>query len=608
MSSENGKSTIFPQARATIAQARGGEWSPEKRDTHGELTLSEMRFIRYIDSEKTIFEVSDMGNEFLESFELIKTPVEGGKFTLSLRDRVPLFQKNQLLFDILTRIVVVQPKYGRNIRPYMVLFKLLVDNSFYGYITKSEWAYFINNSDFLLDSQYEEIKKQLLRVRKYQEVIDPQKSDRILTRLVLWNVLDRHPKLQNAFCFNDSFFETLANNLYISGEVANPHNASISKIENMRPIQIIFYGAPGGGKSRSVKTILEEKSVPDKCKFRTTFHPDYDYASFVGTFKPSMSQDEEPKIVYTYEPQIFTKAYVAAWNDLDTDIYIVIEEINRGNCAQIFGDLFQLLDRDQDTGYSEYPIEADSALANYLRTSVDEEGNPILKNKDGIKDNKLSLPPNLHFYATMNTSDQSLFPMDSAFKRRWDWEYVPIMEDEVSRTYKIQIGNLEYDWGKFMIEANKKIKAATESEDKQMGSHFIRKTVDAKEFVSKVLFYLWSDVFKLEYHTNNKNYLLKYKPVGADKTEEFTFNDVYNEDGTLKIDLLQSFMAELGLTGIEIQPSTSNTGDGMVSGNEQTADIIEQSETPVQEEETPTRNITGIDLFSQFDDPSKGNN
>lgn len=195
-----------------------------------------------------------------------------------------------------------------------------------------------------------------------------------------------------------------------------------------RPLQQIYYGTPGSGKSWTIKKLYEmrkdgEEYVEDEDKkarvFRTTFHPDMDYAQFVGCYKPIPNAvGEERKITYQFVPQTFTDAYVAAWNDLEHPYYLIIEEINRGNCAQVFGDLFQLLDRNKD-GYSEYPIKADHDLRDYLVDKLPEESN-------GIRDGKLCQPPNLSIIASMNTSDQSLFPMDSAFKRRWSWEYVPI--------------------------------------------------------------------------------------------------------------------------------------------------------------------------------------
>ena len=208
------------------------------------------------------------------------------------------------------------------------------------------------------------------------------------------------------------------------------------------PLQQIFYGAPGTGKSHSVKKVTGElledgTEVERDSVFRTTFHPDTDYASFVGCYKPTMKPTtneqktitgKKEEIVYEFVPQVFTDAYVYAYNNPDKDTYLVIEEINRGNCAQIFGDLFQLLDRKR--GVSEYKIKADKDLATYLLEAKDDKGNDILTDKIGILNSKLCLPANLNILATMNTSDQSLFPMDSAFKRRWEWEYVVIDYDE----------------------------------------------------------------------------------------------------------------------------------------------------------------------------------
>ena len=129
------------------------------------------------------------------------------------------------------------------------------------------------------------------------------------------------------------------------------------------------------------------------------------------------SGEKEEIITYKFIPQAFTKAYAAAWNTTE-DVFLVIEEINRGNCAQIFGDLFQLLDR--KGGRSEYLIEADTDLANYLQEALAKS--PRTDIPQEIKSGeRLMLPQNLYIWATMNTSDQSLFPIDSAFKRRWDW-------------------------------------------------------------------------------------------------------------------------------------------------------------------------------------------
>ena len=292
-------------------------------------------------------------------------------------------------------------------------------------------------------------------------------------------------------------------------------------------LQKIYFGTPGSGKSWTIK----QKSEQDGTKvFRTTFHPDTDYASFVGCYKPIKDEEDEKKIVYKFVPQTFTDAYVAAWSDLDNPYYLIIEEINRGNCAQIFGDLFQLLDRDKD-GYSEYPIKADHDLRDYLEENLPEDS-------EGIRDGKICLPPNLSIIASMNTSDQSLFPMDSAFKRRWSWEYVPIdYENSESGAFSITIGSETYNWHKFLKAVNEKIKAVTSSEDKQMGNFFIKSSVDEKEFCDKVMFYLWSEVGKDNYQTNDA--IFKYY-AEDDKLVEFSFNDLY--EATKKTGILKGFI------------------------------------------------------------------
>ena len=316
-----------------------------------------------------------------------------------------------------------------------------------------------------------------------------------------------------------------------AGSSASSH-APKKTSESKFPLQQIFYGAPGTGKSHAINELTAGKDV-----IRTTFHPDTDYSTFVGAYKPTTKpvpvitvigteavpvRDKngkemmEDKIVYEYVSQAFLQAYVAAWRkycdvqegEEPVDEFLVIEEINRGNCAQIFGDLFQLLDRG-DEGFSEYPIKADSDMKKLLEKEF--EGLEI-KNKEGInalfkggKDivaevlasDVLLLPNNLYIWATMNTSDQSLFPIDSAFKRRWDWNYVPI--SNAGKNWMIEVNGAQYDWWNFLEAINDKVYHATYSEDKKLGYFFCKAkdgVISADKFVSKVIFYLWNDVFK----------------------------------------------------------------------------------------------------------------
>ena len=294
--------------------------------------------------------------------------------------------------------------------------------------------------------------------------------------------------------------------------------------------QKIYFGTPGSGKSWTIKknyemTFSDGEYKIDKEKskrvVRTTFHPDMDYAQFVGCYKPkTYGGSDEKKISYEFTPQAFTEAYVKAWSNTGM-YYLVIEEINRGNCAQIFGDLFQLLDRNKE-GYSEYPIKADNDLKDYLVAHLPEDS-------EGIMDGKLCLPPNLSIIASMNTSDQSLFPMDSAFKRRWSWEYVPIDYNNVeSAKFEINIGGEPVNWHEFLKKINEKIKKVTSSEDKQMGNFFIKGSIDEKEFCDKVMFYLWSEVGKDNYQTSDA--IFKYYDGDEKEPKEFSFNELYDAE------------------------------------------------------------------------------
>lgn len=345
--------------------------------------------------------------------------------------------------------------------------------------------------------------------------------------------------------------------------------------------QTIFYGCPGTGKSFKVKGLTEghdgtkaiyfdketgkridtpdteeERMSQPSNVFRTTFHPDYDYSTFVGAYKPQMKTVEvmvsennenttvkEEVLRYTFVPQVFTNAYVRAWKSLMDDelvgeeknVYLIIEEINRGNCAQIFGDLFQLLDRSD--GNSDYAIIPDEELRKHLE-------------EQGVPSSRLRLPANLHIYATMNTSDQSLFPMDSAFKRRWEMEYIPInLKHDLASTYTIEFDGHKFMWTDFLKAVNTLIRKATDSEDKQMGEFFVKnKVINLAEFKNKVLFYIWNDVCKDLYGASRVSPL--YFMRDTEKTI-FTFAELYsgrtNEDETVTepIDLILGFMSYL---------------------------------------------------------------
>lgn len=301
-------------------------------------------------------------------------------------------------------------------------------------------------------------------------------------------------------------------------ESGNEETDSPQNLENI-PHQIIFYGSPGTGKSRTVENITRNKRI-----IRTTFHPETDYHSFIGNYKPVMNGSN---IEYKFVPQAFTKAYCEALKNPNVLHFLIIEEINRGNCAQIFGDIFQCLDRDE-TGKSKYEVDCNEDLANYLKE--------VFADTDIVAD-KIILPNNLYILATMNTSDQSLFPMDSAFKRRWDWEFVPINYEDAN-SLNIIIGDSTYNWGNFIEIINPKIKELTGSEDKQLGNRFVNPNdgnITFDQFRSKVLFYLWSEVYKDEYGTQNS--IFKFEENGEPK--DFQFGDLYNENST---DLVKAFL------------------------------------------------------------------
>lgn len=478
--------------------------------------------------------------------------------------------------------------------------------------------------------------------------------------------LSRGPFIQPLYA-SQSMLECLiisqydVNDLYFHQNCSNSHNTTA--------LQTIYFGSPGTGKSRQVKDSL--KDVPEGQIFRTTFHPDSDYASFVGCYKPmchsvaaqtckvldydelvaklkqtlgehssnltsgfalfgfecresildmeksgehtisKLVEDaykagstydttiragmqikeetalpESSRISYEFSPQVFTKAYCKVWKNPDKPIYLIIEEINRGNCAQIFGDLFQLLDRKD--GVSEYPIDADTDLRFYLEEELSNTEDGETDGSEGIAGGKLRLPSNFNIVATMNTSDQSLFPMDSAFKRRWEWKYIPTtapkgkdrqMELTIKNSIetkdgrKINAGNYEYSWKDFLSNINARILNVTHSEDKQLGYWFVKADevsggISISTFVSKVVFYLWNDVFKDVGAKDTNPFTIKVNG----KNEIMSFNSFFEENTEGKVveslGVLHTFLANVGLTPEPVLMEKSETDGGSGNGNE----------------------------------------
>ena len=431
---------------------------------------------------------------------------------------------------------------------------------------------------------------------------------------------------------------------FINARAFFTHPKAVQKvIEEPSDLQIIFYGAPGTGKSHTVDAVSKKYKHQ-----RITFHPDSDYSSFVGCYKPvsnalkresakydyaglvfklkeyitrfgnvttacaSFGYDFHDSIVnmqenghtlsellaegykpnstydstiragmsifenesislkpnqikYEFSPQAFTNAYIEAWllNAKKERVYLIIEEINRGNCAQIFGDLFQLLDR-KDDGYSKYEITPDTELQRHIAKQglsvsgiLDSDGKDI---SDKINSGELmKLPNNLHIWATMNTSDQSLFPIDSAFKRRWDWVYVPIEEGVDKDTNQKLDWQIEVDenykpvsWWLFLQKINMIIADLTSSEDKQLGYFFCKpdkedkKTISKERFVGKVLFYLWNDIFK------DYAFDLDICKKAKDNKKVQYFANFYKKQNVIDIDALINFFENLDSSQKEI--------------------------------------------------------
>lgn len=273
---------------------------------------------------------------------------------------------------------------------------------------------------------------------------------------------------------------------------------------------ILLYGVPGCGKSHKVEEEYESKITTEKNKVRVVFHPDYTYSDFVGQLLPVLKEVEnaqgvkEEKLQYEFVPGPFTKIIKTAYEEPNQQCLLIIEELNRGNAPAIFGEIFQLLDR-KDNGESKYGIY-NADIAKYAYGGLPENQGIAI---NVIANTPIKLPPNLTIVATMNTSDQNVFTMDTAFQRRWQMKHIPnrftgeSLDKKTINHVAKHLPNSEISWGAFAQIVNKKMQTANlgfgGTEDKSLGVYFATDNDldDAERFAEKVLKYLWDDAFKL---------------------------------------------------------------------------------------------------------------
>lgn len=320
---------------------------------------------------------------------------------------------------------------------------------------------------------------------------------------------------------------------------------------------ILLYGVPGCGKSHKVEEEYESKITTEKNKIRVVFHPDYTYSDFVGQLLPVLKEVEnaqgvkEEKLQYEFVLGPFTQILKTAYAEPDQQCLLIIEELNRGNAPAIFGEIFQLLDR-YDNGESKYGIyNADIAKYAYKELKKYDGWEEEAVAKESIK-----LPPNLTIVATMNTSDQNVFTMDTAFQRRWQMKHIPnrftgesLDEKTINHVAK-HLPNSEISWGVFAQTVNKKMQTANlgfgGTEDKSLGVYFATDNDldDAERFAEKVLKYLWDDAFKLgrkelfnDCSQGLSAVIEAYEDAKGDPLKKVLVPEVYNE--------MQKKMAEM---------------------------------------------------------------
>ncbi|MCU8045611.1 MULTISPECIES: AAA family ATPase [unclassified Shewanella] len=376
----------------------------------------------------------------------------------------------------------------------------------------SKWVYFEKAVRAICDMHVKDVRAQVLGSEQSKLFFN------ILSRLSHYaNNIEMKPSLDDSMPFSDG---NILKTINLLSDLIKYFDVGYKEFNSFVPsglgINKIYYGAPGTGKSHKI-----DELAPEENSIRTVFHSETQYSDFVGCLKPCMNGSD---ISYQFRPGPFTLALVKAVSDTEAHFYLIIEEINRAAAAAVFGDIFQLLDR-RDDGRSQYAIDVvDMDFKHYLENNC-----PSLLDRG-----RLILPSNLSLLATMNSSDQAVMPMDSAFKRRWQFEYVSIESDTYPRGhFNLNAGadTLTVSWENLSKVINNQLAGVQIPEDRLLGPWFVNENElqnSQATLAGKLAMYLWEDVLRHAHREsifNTDKYPTLYQLIKGINANEMVFSD-----------------------------------------------------------------------------------
>lgn len=429
---------------------------------------------------------------------------------------------NKLKKNILSSVLF--DSFGKNndgmeqsksdVEPPKILLKAILDLN---YITSEEYIFLI----FALDNKdYNNLGDALEEIKKSRR----ESNDFISTRINELSELYRK-NLQNFINDNKmiSFFEQIKiidkyeEKFYLNDEIKREYTGLIKKLNPFyKNLQLLLIGNPGSGKSYYINNIILGNIVETKQVVRTIIYPDYDYSDFIGFIKPTTINK---KINYSFEPGPFTLALEKCFKNPKKNIYLVIEDINRGNISAIFGDIFQLLDRFDNFNSSKHCMSKYYIKNDYVYNYLFKKLNSTQRRK--LKKNRIFLPSNLHLIMSLNNSEENNYFLDTAFKRRFNYTFLHESDPILNTDYILQLDNIskkkifneKYSWSTFVSKVNIEIDKANKDfntipESKKLSPYFVNldDVNDKEQFCDKVIYYLKNDVFKYNENILNKNY------------------------------------------------------------------------------------------------------